>query len=429
MQMQYSRFSKKQLLSMLWWQVPKYVDKDALIADGSVRSGKTLSMSIGFITWACSCFNNMSFAICGKTIESLRRNVILHLREWLPDEFELQEKRLENVVIVTYAGHTNRFHMFGGRDESSYMLIQGMTLAGVLFDEVALQPRSFVEQAMARCSVDGSKFWFNCNPASPEHWFYKEWVLQCEQKNALHLHFTMDDNFSLSDKIRARYENMYSGVFYDRYIRGLWVLAEGLVYPLAPTGAYDAKPPTECDRYFVAMDYGIQNATAMLLFGRCDGIWYVVDEYYHSGRETQDQKTDEEYYEALVNLVGSHVIECVIVDPSASSFIALVRKKHKYSVRKAKNDVLKGIQDTATALTEGYVKVCSSRAPNTVREFGLYIWSDKPSDKDKVIKENDHAMDALRYGVETMGLYEQKPDYVPLTARRGLRPLNGGGLF
>jgi len=427
--MQYSRFSKKQLLSMLWWQVPKYVDKDALIADGSVRSGKTLSMSIGFISWACSCFNNMSFAICGKTIESLRRNVILHLREWLPDEFELQEKRLENVVIVTYAGHTNRFHMFGGRDESSYMLIQGMTLAGVLFDEVALQPRSFVEQAMARCSVDGSKFWFNCNPASPEHWFYKEWVLQCEQKNALHLHFTMDDNLSLSDKIRARYENMYSGVFYDRYIRGLWVLAEGLVYPLAPTGAYDAKPPTACDRYFVAMDYGIQNATAMLLFGRADGVWYVVDEYYHSGRETQDQKTDEEYYEALCALVGDKAIECVIVDPSASSFIALVRKKHKYSVRKAKNDVLKGIQDTATALTEGYVKVCSSRAPNTVREFGLYIWSDKPSDKDKVIKENDHAMDALRYGVETMGLYEQKPDYVPLTARRGLRPLNGGGLF
>ena len=427
--MQYSRFSKKQLISMLWWDVPRYKDRDALIADGSVRSGKTLSMTVGFITWACTCFDGMSFAICGKTIESLRRNVILHLREWLPDEYSIVEKRMENVVIVTYNGHTNRFHMFGGRDESSYMLIQGMTLSGVLFDEVALQPRSFVEQAMARCSVDGSRFWFNCNPASPEHWFYKEWVLQTEQKNALHLHFTMDDNLSLSDKIRQRYENMYSGVFYDRYIRGLWVLAEGLVYPLAPTGAYDAPKPDTCDRYFVSMDYGIQNATAMVLFGRHEGTWYVVDEYYHSGRDTQEQKTDEEYYDALCQLVGERVIDCVIVDPSASSFITLVRKRHRFKVRKAKNDVLKGIQDTATALTEGYVKVCSEHVPNLTREFGLYVWSDKPSDKDKPVKENDHAMDALRYGVETMEIYEKKPDYVPLSQRQRLRPLGGHGLF
>lgn len=415
---------------MLWWQVPKYTDYDALIADGSVRSGKTLSMTVGFITWACTEFDNMSFAICGKTIESLRRNVILHLREWLPSEYDITEKRMENVVIVTYGRHTNKFHMFGGRDESSYMLIQGMTLAGVLFDEVALQPRSFVEQAMARCSVDGSRFWFNCNPASPEHWFYKEWVLQCKQKNALHLHFTMDDNLSLSDKIRARYENMYSGVFYDRYIRGLWVLAEGLVYPLAPTGAYDAEKPKACDKYFVSMDYGIQNATAMLLFGRANGIWYVVAEYYHSGRETQDQKTDDEYYDALCELVGDKVIDCVIVDPSASSFITLVRKKHRFKVRKAKNDVLKGIQDTATALTEGYVKVCRDCCPNLAREFGLYIWAEQGKDgKDKVVKENDHAMDALRYGIETMELYEQKPDYVPLAQRQRLRPLGGHSLF
>jgi PBSX family phage terminase large subunit len=425
----YSQLSKKQLQAMLWWRVPSLEGFDALIADGSVRSGKTMSMTVGFLMWACSVFDGQSFAICGKTIESLRRNVVLHLREWLPDDFDVLEKRQENALIVSFNGHTNRFHMFGGRDESSYMLIQGMTLAGVFFDEVALQPRSFVEQALARCSVDGSRFWFNCNPSSPEHWFYKEWVQGAASKNALRLHFTMDDNLSLSDKIRERYENMYSGVFYDRYIRGLWVLAEGLVYPLAPTGAYDAPPPDTCDRYFVAMDYGIQNATAMLLFGRHDGIWYVVDEYYHSGRDTQEQKTDEEYYEALCDLVGDRAIDCVIVDPSASSFITLVRKRHRFKVRKAHNDVLKGIQDTATALTEGFVKVCAEACPNVTREFGLYVWSDKPSDKDKVVKENDHSMDALRYGVETMELYEKKPDYVPLAQRQRFRPLGQGGVF
>jgi PBSX family phage terminase large subunit len=385
-------------------------------------------MTVGFLMWSCTEFDKMHFAVCGKTIESLRRNVIINLRSWLPSEFDIVERRAENAVIVTFNGHTNKYFLFGGRDEASYMLIQGMTLAGVLFDEVALQPRSFVEQAMARCSVDGSKFWFNCNPASPEHWFYKEWVQQTEQKNALHLHFTMDDNLSLSDKIRRRYENMYSGVFYDRYIRGLWVLAEGLVYPLAPTGAYDAPKPDACDKYFVAMDYGIQNATAMLLFGRYNGTWYVVGEYYHSGRETQEQKTDDEYYDALCALVGDRVIDCVIVDPSASSFITLIRKRHRFKVRKAKNDVLKGIQDTATALSEGRVKVCAVSCPNLVREFGLYVWADQSKDgKDKPVKDHDHAMDALRYGVETMGLHESKPDYVPLAQRQRLRPLGQRG--
>lgn len=428
--MVYSQLSRKQLISMLWWSVPAYCDLDAVIADGSVRSGKTMSMSVGFLTWACTCFEGMSFAICGKTIESLRRNVVLHLRDWLPDEYEIVERRSENALLVTYANHTNRFHLFGGRDESSYMLIQGMTLAGVLFDEVALQPRSFVEQALARCSVEGSRFWFNCNPASPEHWFYKEWVLRTDEKNALHLHFTMADNLSLSDKIRKRYESMYSGVFYDRYIRGLWVLAEGLVYPHAPSGAYYAEPPAACDRFFVSLDYGTQNATAMLLWGRSlTGVWYVIDEYYHSGRETQQQKTDEEYYSALCELVGERHIECVIVDPSAASFIACVRAHHKFNVRKAKNDVLKGIQDVATALEGGKVRVCADACPNLTREFGLYVWSDKAGADDKPVKENDHAMDALRYGVETMRLFETKDDYVPLAARRRLRPVTRGGVY
>ena len=116
-----------------------------------------------------------------------------------------------------------------------------MTLAGVMFDEVALMPRSFVEQACARCSVPGSKYWFNCNPSSPEHWFYKEWVKKHKEKNALRLHFTMDDNLALDASIKARYESMYSGVFYQRYIKGLWVLAEGVIYQAFTTESMDIK--------------------------------------------------------------------------------------------------------------------------------------------------------------------------------------------
>ena len=149
---------------------------------------------------------------------------------WLVGIVTIKERRNENKLLVTVNGRTNSFYLFGGRDESSYTLIQGITLAGVLFDEVALMPRSFVEQALARCSVEGSKFWFNCNPEGPGHWFYTEWVQKAAERHVLHLHFTMDDNLSLSASIKRRYEGMYSGVFYDRYIRGLWVVAEGLIY-------------------------------------------------------------------------------------------------------------------------------------------------------------------------------------------------------
>jgi PBSX family phage terminase large subunit len=175
-------------------------------------------------------FDGAVFGICGKTIESLRRNVITLLPGWLEGIVTIRERRSENKLLITVNGRTNSFYLFGGRDESSYTLIQGITLAGVLFDEVALMPRSFVEQALARCSVTGSKFWFNCNPEGPDHWFYNEWVLKHRKKKVLHLHFTMDDNNSLAEPVKRRYEDLYSGVFYDRYIRGRWVRAEGLIY-------------------------------------------------------------------------------------------------------------------------------------------------------------------------------------------------------
>lgn len=228
--MHYEPFSEKQLITLSWWNSDKYKHHDALICDGSIRSGKTISMAVGFVLWSMTQFSGQNFAICGKTIESLRRNVILQLPHWLEGLFSLSERRSENLLTITAAGRTNRYFLFGGRDESSYALIQGMTLAGVLFDEVALMPRSFVDQALARCSISGSRFWFNCNPEAPSHWFYEEWILKAREKNALHLHFTMDDNLSLPVKIKRRYESMYSGVFYDRYIRGEWVVADGLVY-------------------------------------------------------------------------------------------------------------------------------------------------------------------------------------------------------
>ena len=176
--MSYQAFSPKQRTVLTWWASGSpYESKEAIVCDGAVRSGKTLAMGLSFFLWAMVCFDGKRFGVCGKTISSLRRNV---LSEILPRLEALgavwKEKRTENLVTVTFKGHRNQFYIFGGRDESSASLIQGITFAGVLLDEVALMPRSFVEQACARCSVAGSRLWFNCNPAGPSHWFYKNWI-------------------------------------------------------------------------------------------------------------------------------------------------------------------------------------------------------------------------------------------------------------
>ena len=230
--MSYTAFSEKQRTAINWWMPGNSTCRyEALVCDGAVRSGKTLAMGMGFFLWAMLSFDKQRFGICGKTIQSLRRNV---LAEILPRLSGLgmvwREKRSENLLIVTFHGHENRFYIFGGRDESSASLIQGITFAGILMDEVALMPQSFVEQACARCSVAGSRLWFNCNPAGPTHWFYKAWIAEAEKRNCLRLAFTMEDNPSLSPRIRARYERLYTGVFYRRFVLGQWVQAEGRVY-------------------------------------------------------------------------------------------------------------------------------------------------------------------------------------------------------
>lgn len=395
----YQKFSKRQLLALTWWNRPRFKGMDAIICDGSVRSGKTLCMAVGFILWSLSTYDGEQFAICGKTIESLRRNVIVHLMAWLEGVAQVVEHRSENKVVITIDGRANTYYLFGGRDESSYTLIQGMTLAGVLLDEVALMPRSFVEQALARCSVKGSKFWFNCNPEGPEHWFYKEWVCKTAEHKAMHLHFTMEDNYSLDTEIKARYESMYSGVFFRRYILGEWCVAEGLVYEFDKEKHTTGLIP-DSGEYFISCDYGTLNPFSAGLW--CfDGAKAVrIREFYYSGRGSQALKTDEEYYAELERLAGGLPIRHVIVDPSAASFIETIRRHGRFSVRKARNEVLPGIRLTATLLNAGRILIHRD-CKDAIREFGLYCWDEK-GEVDKPLKVNDHAMDDIRYFCSTV---------------------------
>ena len=413
----YNPFSEKQLKVLTWWcENSPYKEKDAIICDGAVRSGKTFCMSISFIAWSFSRFSNMSFAMCGKTIRSLKRNVIIPLMKSLTElGFSYQLKKSENILEVTYNGVMNRFYLFGGKDEMSASLIQGITLAGVFFDEVALMPRSFVEQSLARCSVEGSTFWFNCNPEYPGHWFYREWIKKREIKNALYLHFEMEDNPSLSKKMIARYESLYSGAFYERFVKGRWVAVTGAVYPFMDKDeSFPDVPNVEFEEYAVSCDYGTVNPASFGLWGRYENVWYRIEEYYFNSRKEGYQKTDEEHYLSLKNLVGNRKLRCVTVDPSAASFIQVIKRHGEFSVIPAKNNVIDGIRRVSTALKNGEIKICSS-CRDSIREFSLYRWDEK-NGMDNPIKENDHAMDDIRYFVTT--ILDGGSGFVAIATRR-----------
>ena len=283
-----------------------YSRYDSLICDGAVRSGKTSIMTWSFIEWAMREFNGQRFGICGKTVDSATKNIIIPFisMSLAKERYTMRWRRSDKLLEVRRGFTTNYFEVFGGKDESSQDLIQGRTFAGVLLDEVVLMPQSFVNQALARCSVDGAKLWFSCNPGSPQHWFYLEWIKKHKERNALYLHFEMADNPSLSEKTLERYRSQYSGVFYDRYILGKWVLAEGLVYPMFGKDCIVEQITEPCERYAISMDYGIQNPTAMILWGKQGDAWYALKEFYHSGRETGSQKTDQQYYDELEKMAG-----------------------------------------------------------------------------------------------------------------------------
>lgn len=288
--------SKKQRQIMAF----PFTNYDALICDGAIRSGKTVFMMLAFVDDAMRRYSNQRFGICGKTVDSTIKNIITPYMQtvYANEKYTIDWKRADKVLEVSRNGVKNIFEVFGGKDESSFQLIQGRTLAGVLLDEVALQPRSFVEQALARCSVEGSKMWFNCNPDNPSHWFNKEWIMKAKEKNALHLHFELRDNPSLSEKIITRYENMYSGVFYLRYIKGLWVAAEGAIY----TPWCD-----DCERFLknvgrseiahsvIGVDFGGNgSATAFVCIGILKGFKgiAVLREYYRKGVTTPTAQED-----------------------------------------------------------------------------------------------------------------------------------------
>lgn len=416
----FAPFSSKQRKILTWWQDNTPVkDKDGIIADGAIRSGKTISMSLSFGLWAMHNFNNQKFLICGKTIGSLRRNVISDWAKIMKSlGYSLKEVRNENLVIISKGEAVNEFYLFGGRDERSQDLVQGITAAGVFFDEVALMPESFVNQATARCSITGSKFWFNCNPEGPLHWFKVNWINKIKgidptavftdehpAKNLIYLHFTMDDNLSLAEEIKERYRTQWTGVFYERYIKGFWSVASGVVYDMFNMDLHVLKGDTGhiTGQRYISIDYGTINPMVFLDIIYDGKKVYVLREYYYNSREEQKQKTDKEYADDLKDFIGQNSIRTIIIDPSAASFKAEMKSKGIRKVTDANNTVLDGIRMVGTMLNLESLYI-HENCTNTINEFHNYMWNEKSAERgvEEPVKQSDHAMDALRYFVSTI---------------------------
>ena len=396
--------SKKQKKVFTWWTDDSPVkNADGIIADGAIRSGKSVCMSTSFVFWAMNTFEHQSFAIAGKTIGSLRRNVVFWLKIILKLRgYSVHDSRTDNVITIRKDGNVNFFYLFGGKDERSQDLIQGITLAGLLLDEVAIMPESFVNQATGRCSVDGSKIWFNCNPRGPFHYFKTNWIDKRKLKNLLYLHFTMDDNLSLSEKIKERYQRMYSGIFFKRYILGLWVIAQGIMYDMFDEEKNVKHITENWERVLVAIDYGIQNPMTYGLYGAKQGHYHLIDYYYHCGKTTGKQKTDSLYADDLEDFISKHCnahkVKYVTIDPSATSFISELRtrkffKDKNIKIIPAKNAVMKGIQLLSTKIQEGKFTI-EPHCIEDIKEFASYIWDEKATakGKDEPLKQNDHCL-------------------------------------
>ena len=380
-------------------------------------------MAISFILWAMDAFEGQNFAMCGKTVGSFRRNVWSWLKPvLLQHNYVINELRTQNLITISIRGKTNSYYVFDGRDESSQDLIQGVTLAGLYCDEVALMPESFVKQATGRCSVTGAKMWFNCNPDSPMHWFLKNWIEKAADKKLFFLHFLMDDNPSLSEEVRERYRTTYTGVFYQRFILGLWVMAQGAIYRDAWSEEllFDDKQLAFMHRNshmysrYIAIDYGTVNPMVFLdIWDDGNDIW-LTDEYYWDSRaEGNFEKDNSQYGDDLMEFVYRCPVDmwpaAVIIDPSAASFKIEMRNrgmrmKETVETINADNTVIEGIRNVNTLLTRKRIHIHKS-CVNTIKEHQSYAWDTKAIEKtghERPLKVNDHTCDALRYFVSTV---------------------------
>lgn len=396
-----------------------FTDYDYIILDGAIRSGKTSIGMVSYVDWAMRTFDDQDFIIMGNSVGTVERNIISPYRSlsYAKKRYKTKYNGGGHILTVSSGTKSNRFYIFGANNEKSYEAVQGLTAAGAFIDEVSLCNEKAFNTAIGRLSVEGAKSFFSTNPSYPLHWFYQDWILKAKELNALYLQFQMDDNPSLSEKVKDRLKRQYHGVFYDRYIRGLWIVAEGLIYQFDSANDYTCSSDEAWGWYednngnirpgkgswYISIDYGITNPFAAILWRVTPTCAYAVEEYYFNSRELNRRRTDSEHYEAVSRLASDLPIDTIIIDPSANSFKEEICRKGRFVVRDADNSVVDGISLTDQMLHDGSVKI-SENCKNGLQEIQMYRWDEKRIG-DVPIKENDHFMDAMRYQCYTVLRY------------------------
>ncbi len=421
-------FSKKQLQAMTWWMEKSPVrDREILIADGSVRSGKTVAMVNGFIDWSLDRFSGQNFILAGKSMGALTKNVLNPLKKMLVTK-DLPFHHVRSTEEPRLEIGTNDYYLYGANHKSSKDTLTGLTAAGSFADQVALFPENFVSTMIDRCSIEDSRHWWNCNPQGPKHHLKVEYIDKAEEKRVFRLNFQLDDNLTLSEQIKDRYRRIHSGMWYQRNILGEWTRAEGVVYDSFNDDNVVSDLP-DMKKFWIGVDYGTTNPTVFLIIGLGkDNKFYITDEYYYKGGDESNRaKTDKEYAEDfedfLKKLSEKHdrpdfylQPSYIWIDPSAASFIQQLWRERVTcpsfkAVKEANNDVLDGIRKISTLIGENKLLVAEN-CENTIDEFHSYSWDPKAQEKgeDKPMKQNDHAMDSCRYafnGISRTKYYKQ----------------------
>ena len=377
------------------------------VKTGATGSGKSfLDFTVTIPKRVMAARGEGLLVLLGNTRGTLERNILEPMRSWWPGQVGII--RSDNTVEL----FGKKVYALGADNKKHVARIQGATFEYVYGDEVTTWSQDVFEMLKSRLRCEHSHFDGTCNPDNPEHWFKK---FLDSDADIYQQSYVIDDGV-LPPKVVEELKKEYSGtVYYDRYILGLWCQADGLIYKFGPENIVDTVP--DRGEYYISCDYGTLNPFSAGLWCWDGKTATRIREYYYSGRDERSNKTDEEYYTELEKLAGDLYIKSVIVDPSAASFIEVIRRHKRFTVKKAVNDVLPGIMTTARYLQDGTIKTHRS-CEDAIREFGLYRW-DEESTEDRPIKENDHAMDDIRYFVMTILRHKVgKEQYIPLYARR-----------
>lgn len=391
-----SVYTPKQRELLRLWQTNKL--KRINLLSGSVRSGKTWISLVLWAFWVATMPKEKNYLMTAKSLTTLKRNVLDLLTELVGEKnfiFSIAQKQ-------AYL-FGRKIYLEGANDARAESKIRGMTLQGAYCDELTLYGEDFFTMMLSRLSESNAKLFATTNPDTPMHWLNKKYIERRHELNMLLMTFLIDDNTFLDTKYVEELKKEYVGVFYDRFIKGEWIVAEGLVYDF-----FQSKKETiiktidmnDYNEFYVSIDYGTINPCSMGLWGvNGEGAARIRESYFDSRKEGR-QRTDEEHYQALVELVRDFPITRVIVDPSAASFIECIRRHGDFRVKPAINSVIDGIRITSSLLNADMIHIDPS-CKDCIREFGLYRWDEKKT-SDTVLKENDHAMDEVRYFCNTV---------------------------